>query len=197
MLLFFGGSFDPVHIGHLILARDVREYFGYRKVIFIPAYISPFKIEERHRASAEDRLKMLRLALDNIPYFGIETYEIRKKEVSYTYNTVRYLLEEYDLQKVDWLMGDDTFFGLNKWFRWRELLKLMNPVVVLRNSTPEEVKKFAEELGLENLKLYTARRIEVSSTEIRNRVKEGKDIKFLVPESVEEYIKQKELYLRC
>lgn len=197
MLLFFGGSFDPVHIGHLILARDVREYFGYRKVIFIPTYISPFKIEEGHHAPAEDRLKMLRLALDNIPYFGIETYEIRKKEVSYTYNTVRYLLEKYNLQKVDWLMGDDTFFGLNKWFRWRELLKLMNPVVVLRNSTPEEVKKFAEELGLENLKLYTARRIEVSSTEIRNRVKEGKDIKFLVPESVEEYIKQKELYLRC
>ena len=196
MVLFFGGSFDPVHIGHLILARDAKEFFGYQKVVFIPAYISPFKVEKGHSASAEERLKMLQLAIAEIPYFGIETYELQRGEISYTYHTVRYLMEKYNLQRVDWLMGDDTFFGINKWFRWRELLKLMNPVVVLRNQTPQKVLEFAKSLGLEDLKLYTSRRLEISSTEIRNRLREGKDIRFLVPEMVEEYIRQKGLYLR-
>jgi nicotinate-nucleotide adenylyltransferase len=194
MLLFFGGSFDPIHIGHLILARDAKEHFGYRKVIFIPTYLSPFK--EGHRASPYDRVEMLKLATRGVPYFGIETYEVEKGGKSYTIDTVLYLKDKYGLPKVDWLMGDDTFLSLHRWHRAGELLQHMQPVVVLRNSSPQEVRDYAEKtLGLENLKLYTARRIEISSTEIRERIKRGLDIRFLVPYPVEVYIKEKKLYL--
>ncbi|HID79191.1 MAG TPA: nicotinate (nicotinamide) nucleotide adenylyltransferase [Aquificales bacterium] len=193
MLLFFGGSFDPIHIGHLILARDVMEHFGYQKVIFIPTYLSPFK--ENHGASSQDRVEMLKLAIHRISQFDIETYEVEKKGKSYTIETVFYLLEKYNLQKVDWLMGDDTFLSLHRWHRAKELLSYLNPVVVLRRFSPKEVETYRKKiLGLENLKLYNARRLDISSTEIRNRVKKGLDISFLVPWEVEEYIKKKGLY---
>ena len=198
MLLFFGGSFDPVHIGHLILARDVKESFNYQKVIFIPTYISPFKVKQGHRASPQDRVQMLKLAFQGVPYFGIETYEVERKTVSYTYNTVLYLKKRYKLEKVHWLMGDDTFLNFHRWYRWKELLNFLLPIVVLRHSTPKKVLSYAQEtLGLtkENFKLYTGRRLDISSTEIRERLEEGKDIKFLVPEKVEEYIKERKLYI--
>lgn len=198
MFLFFGGSFDPVHIGHLILARDVREYFGYERVFFIPAYISPFKAKTGHRAPAKDRVEMLKLALKGIPYFDIETYEVEKGGVSYTLHTVDYLRSKYRLEKVHWLMGDDTFLQFHKWYRWKELLNYLTPVVVLRNSSPERVTEYAKNtLGLDRniFRLYTGRRLEISSTEIRNRVRNRKDIKYMVPEEVEAYIKKKGLYL--
>jgi len=197
MPLFFGGSFDPVHIGHLILARDVKEFFKYRKVVFVPAYISPFKEKVGHRASAEDRVEMLKLATEGIPYFSVETYEVRKKGISYTYLTVQYLKERYRLKKVHWLMGDDTFLQFHRWYRWRELLEYLTPVVVLRNFTTREVFDYALKtlsLRAEDFKLYSGRKLEISSTEIRNRLREGKDIKFLVPERVEKYINEKRLY---
>ena len=193
MLLFFGGSFDPVHIGHLILARDAKEYFGYQKVVFIPAYLSPFKA--CHSAPPQDRVEMLKLATRGIPYFEVETYEVDKGGKSYTIDTVLYLREKYRLPKVDWLMGDDTFLSLHRWHRAGELLQYLQPVVLLRNSSPQEVRRYAREtLGLENLKLYTARRLEISSTEIRERIRRGLDISFLVPHPVEVYIKEKGLY---
>ena len=193
MLLFFGGSFDPVHIGHLILARDAKEYFGYQKVVFIPAYLSPFKA--RHSAPPQDRVEMLKLATRGIPYFEVETYEVDKGGKSYTIDTVLYLREKYLLPKVDWLMGDDTFLSLHRWHRAGELLQYLQPVVLLRNSSPQEVRRYAREtLGLEDLKLYTARRLEISSTEIRGRIRRGLDISFLVPHPVEVYIKEKGLY---
>lgn len=197
MLLFFGGSFDPIHIGHLILARDVREFFSYQKVVFIPAYISPFKVRKGHSAPPEDRLNMLLLAIRGVRYFSIEPYELERKDVSYTLYTVKYLRAKYGLKKVHWLMGDDTFLQFHKWFKWKELLNYLLPVVVLRNSSPDTVVEYATKvLGLEgkDFRLYTSRRIEISSTEIRNRLKEGKDIRYMVPEEVEAYIREKNLY---
>jgi len=198
MLLFFGGSFDPIHIGHLILARDVKEAFDYRKVIFIPTYISPFKVKTGHRAPAEDRVEMLKIALSGVPYFDLDLYEVRKGGVSYTYDTVLYLKNRYGIEgKVHWLMGDDTFLKFHNWYRWRELLNHLFPVVVLRTSNTREVKNYAKAtLGLseKDFKLFTGRRLEISSTEIRERIRTGRDIKFFVPERVEEYIKKRGLY---
>ena len=195
MLLFYGGSFDPPHIGHLILPRDVMEFFGYRKVVFIPAYISPFKAKLGHRASAEDRLKMLELALKGIPYYEIEPYEVLKRGISYTYETVQYLRRKHNLEKVHWLMGDDTFLNFHKWHRWRELLHYLEPVVMLRRSVFSEVESYAKTvLGLNSVRTYKGRRLEISSTEIRKRIKQGLDIRFLVPYGVYLYIKERKLY---
>jgi len=192
--LFFGGSFDPPHIGHLILPRDVMEYFGFEKVIYIPAYISPFKVKQGHRAPAEERLKMLKLATEEIPYYGIETFEINRKRVSYTYLTVKYLREKYNLRRVYWLMGDDTFKCLNKWFRFEELKKLITPVVMVRTLEPKEIERLVQSFQLEEYLLFSARRMDISSTEIRNRLREGKDVRFMVPDKVYNYIRERGLY---
>jgi nicotinate-nucleotide adenylyltransferase len=196
-ILFFGGSFDPVHIGHLILARDAMETFNYQKVVFIPTYISPFKVKTGHRADAKDRLNMLQLALSGVDYFEIEPYEILKGGVSYTLQTAQYLKQKHNLEKVHWLMGDDTFLKFHKWYSFKELLKILLPVVLLRNSTEREVVNYAKTtLGLspEGFKIFKSRRLEISSTEIRNRLKEGKDIRFMVPDKVYSYIRERNLY---
>jgi len=194
-LLFFGGSFDPPHIGHLILPRDVMEYFNFQKVIFIPAYISPFKAKEGHRASAEHRLKMVQIALKDVPYYGIETYEIHQKGVSYTYLTAQYLKRKYNLKKVHWLMGDDTFAAFDKWKNFERLKELITPVVMVRNYSPAEIKALAKKFQLEDFLLFSSRRLDISSTEIRERLRKGKDIRFFVPDGVYEYIKQNKLYI--
>ena len=180
------------------MARDVKETFDYEKVILIPTYISPFKVKRGHSAPPEDRIKMLRLAIQGLNYFDIDTYEVERKKISYTIYTVFYLRSKYGLKFIHWLMGDDTFLNFHKWFGWKKLLNLIIPVVVVRTSTPEEILKYAREiLGLspKRLRIYSSRRIEISSTEIRNRIRNGKDIRYLVPEEVEAYIKEKGLYL--
>jgi len=172
------------------------EFFGYRKVVFIPAYISPFKVKSGHRASAEDRLKMLERALKGIPYYEIEPYEVLKREISYTYETVQYLRRKHNLEKVHWLMGDDTFLNFHKWHRWRELLHYLEPVVMLRRSVFSEVESYAKNvLGLNSIRTYKGRRIEISSTEIRERIKKGKDVRFMVPSEVHLYIVENRLYV--
>ena len=197
--LFFGGSFDPVHLGHLLIAKDVKEKLNFNYVVFIPAYISPFK-KDRKITHSYHRLKMLELATENIPYFLIEDWEIKRKEISYTYHTVIYLKEKYCLERVYWLMGDDTFLGLHKWFNIKALFEEgFTPVVVLRKESDfDSLKKYAKEYlqkPLEELLFVKVRKIEISSTEIRNRIKEGKDITFLLPEKVEEYILKNQLYI--
>ena len=198
MYLFFGGSFDPIHIAHLILARDVKETFNFKKVIFIPTYISPFKVKKGHRASAKDRVKMIKLAIKDIPYFDIDTYEVNKKGISYTLYTARYLKARYRLKRVPWLMGDDSFLQFHKWYKWEKLLKILKPIIVIRNYSKKEIENYARKvlkLSPNYLTVYTGRRIEISSTEIRRRLKEGRDIKFLVPEEVEAYIRKRKLYI--
>ena len=165
-----------------------------KNFIPVPAYISPFKVNQGHRAPAEERLKMLELAIEGVPYYGIETFEIDRKRVSYTYLTVEYLREKYDLKRVYWLMGDDTFKGFNKWFRFEELRKLITPVVMVRTLKPKEVKNLAEIFQLKEFLLFSARRLEISSTEIRNRLREGKDVRFMVPDKVYNYIRERGLY---
>jgi len=192
--LFYGGSFDPPHAGHLILPRDAMERFNFDKVVFIPAYLSPFKTKRGHRASPSDRLRMLELATEGVDYYSIDPYEIKKGGVSYTYDTVRYLKERYDLKKVPWLMGDDAFLSLKRWHRWRELTKLITPVVMLRNATAEEVLRFAREVGTDDLLLLNSRRLDLSSTEIRERIKRGLDARYMVPDRVWEYIRERGLY---
>ena len=91
-------------------------------------------------------------------------------------------------------MGDDTFKGLNKWFRFEELKKLITPVVMVRTLKPQEVKNLAEVFQLKEFLLFSTRRLEISSTEIRNRLREGKDVRFMVPDKVYNYIRERGLY---
>ena len=206
MIAIYGGSFDPIHIGHLRLAEDVREYFGFRQVVFVPAYISPFK--DRHFASPEDRKKMLHLAIKNNPYFFIDDFEIRQSGKSYTIDTIKYFKKNYD--NLFFLLGTDTFLSLHKWKNYKELVELTNFIVLLRGNDTiinieNYIKKFFPNKKLKkdnqinfsetSFYIFEARKIDISSTEIRERIKEGRSIKYLVLPEIERYIKENRLYL--
>ncbi|WP_457626286.1 nicotinate (nicotinamide) nucleotide adenylyltransferase [Persephonella sp.] len=205
MIGLYGGSFDPVHIGHLRIAEDVREYFGFEKIIFVPAYHSPLKPESR--ASAEDRIYMLQLCVKYNRYFSIDDIEIKRKGKSYTIDTIRMYREKGKFPFF--ILGTDAFLTLDRWKKPEELIKMTSFIVLgrgkdrledvklfIKNRFPDlkllQDKKPVEEAGY--VYFFDRRRIDISSTEIRRRVKESRSIKYLVLPEVEEYIFYKKLY---
>ncbi len=195
MKIIFGGSFDPIHIGHIILARDIKEILKAEKVLFVPTAQAPLK--EKHRASAEDRLKMLQLALEREKDLLIEEYEIRRGGISYTVFTLEYLSKKYKGDELYLLLGSDSFLRFHLWKEPNRILQLAKIVVVDREGKLKDVQEYIKEnfkTFKDRIILLPSRRIDISSTEIRKRIKEGKSIYCLVPEKVEEYIRKKGLY---
>ncbi|ACO03791.1 MAG TPA: nicotinate (nicotinamide) nucleotide adenylyltransferase [Persephonella sp.] len=205
MIALYGGSFDPVHIGHLRIAEDIREFFSLSKIIFIPAYHSPLKPE--CRASAEDRIEMLRLSLRYNSYFEIDDLEIKRKGKSYTIDTVKVYREKTGYYP-SFIVGTDAFLTLKRWKDPEKLLESCSFIVVGRGKdTKDQVNRFLKENFQKTITesqiiekektavyFYDTRRIDISSTEIRQRVKENRSIKYLVLPEVEEYIFKKKLY---
>ncbi len=197
MLIIFGGSFDPVHIGHLLIARDIYENFKPERFIFLPAHSAPLK--EGHKASPADRLAMLRLALEGEP-FEIEESEIKRGGVSYTADTLRELTHR--LPEKPWLLiGSDTALSLHRWKEPQEVVRLARLLIVDRNGKLPEVRKYLKERfpslrEEKDLSFAEVRRIDISASEIRKRITEGKSIRYMVPHKVEKYIGEKGLYQR-
>ncbi|MFN3598507.1 MAG: nicotinate-nucleotide adenylyltransferase [Aquificaceae bacterium] len=196
MELFFGGSFDPVHIGHLLIATDVKEAMDFERVIFLPTFQAPLK--DTHLASPEDRFNMLEIAIREFEGYGISRLEIERGGVSYTVDTARHIYKNYGYKSF-FLVGADSFLSLHLWKDPFELISLASFVVADRESKGKKVKEYIKE-NFPMLKedrdffLLSVRRIDISSTEIRERVKKGKSIRWMVPEGVEEYIRAKGLY---
>ncbi len=197
MILVFGGSFDPVHVGHILVAREVMEKLKAEKVVFVPAYRSPLK--EGYVAPPEDRLEMLKLAVENEEGFEVDDYEIAKGGISYTVETLEYMRKKVK-GRIGFLIGADSMLRFHLWREPERILELADIVVADREGLLERVKeyvrtKFPSLVEGKNLIFVNTRRVDVSATEIRKRVKEGKSIYCLVPAPVEEYIKEKGLYL--
>jgi nicotinate-nucleotide adenylyltransferase len=178
----YGGSFDPVHHAHLILARQALEDLQLDRVIFIPAAESPFK-PGNTAASAEDRLEMIRLAIQSEPAFAVDRIEIDREPPSYTIHTVKSYKAQYPREKLIFLVGEDHVESLPKWNDFDELVQLVNFAILSRSDLPLRVDY-----------PVVRRRIDLSSTEIRRRVVCNLPISYLVPESVLRYINEKNLY---
>ena len=183
----FGGTFDPVHIGHLLMARAAMEQMDLDKVIFIPSCVPPHK-KTPTLFLVEDRLKMVRRAVAGISRFEVSDFEIKKGGKSYSVDTVKHfrsLAEPHD--KMFFIVGGDAVKQLNSWKNIDELKSMCSFVSVNRPGYPR---------GEEKLKYHavTMNGIEMSSTEIRKRILAGKSIQFLVPDSVLRYIDQQNLY---
>ena len=184
----FGGTFDPIHLGHLITAQSVREIRNLEKIIFIPAFISPHKSDVK-TTSAEDRSNMIKLAIDGIPFFDYSDIEIKKGGVSYTIDTLKELIKIYN--EVEIIIGYDNIFSFHTWKEPDEIMKLAKIVVLKRKSShpPQFEDKYYHQAVF-----VQTRGIEISATDIRERVKNEMPINFLVPPAVMEYIYTHKLY---
>ncbi len=186
-IAFFGGSFNPVHIGHIIVARDVLERCNLDKIYFMPAYISPFKSPPE--VSAVQRLQMLKVALKGEPWAHIEELEIKRKGISYTYESALILKAKYHVRPT-FIIAYDAYLSLDKWYNYEKLRDIADFIVAKR--TIDKIKKNIDISAV----FCDTRIIDISSSEIRKRIKEGKSIKYMVPDNVLDYIEKEELYAK-
>ena len=194
-----GGSFDPVHSGHLVVASDAIEALRLDRVWFLPAALPPHKLD-RNRAPAEDRLEMLRLATADDPRFEVSDVELRRGGVSYTVDTLESLRSEWP--DVDWtlILGSDGLVELHTWREVDRLLGLCEPAVFVRPGTDRrsriEAALRANGMPADRLmkRLFDAHRFEVSSTEVRERIASGRSVRYLLPDAVERYVRRRGLY---
>ena len=186
----FGGTFDPPHIGHLLLASDAREALALDRLIFVPAATQPLKVNTPPIASARDRLEMVRLAVADDANYTIDDTEIDRKGLSFTVDTLEQLSRKNPGAKLFLLLGEDSLAGVDGW-RSPERIRELATLAVMRRSGSEQspVARIANDVTN-----VSARRVDVSSTEIRERLRAGKSIKGFVPESVERFIEARGLY---
>ncbi len=186
----YGGTFDPIHNGHLIIARDIFEQKKLDKIILIPSYLTPLK---ENISSHIHRLAMLKLACGE-SCFEISDYEIRSKQRKFTYQTLDYFSAEFKNDDLYFIMGYDSFLNIKKWKNWNYLISNYKIIVAGRNTEvkvnpADNLDKIANMVSFVN-----TRTIDISSSEIRSRVKERKPISYFLPKNVENYIRVNNLY---
>ena len=197
-IAILGGSFNPVHYGHLKMAEAAMESSHFSKVLFIPTG-TPYHKEQKSLLPFSDRLKLLELAIENCQDFDCSPIEGERDGNSYTIDTVRELLRQNPTNSYSLLIGTDQFLTLRSWHKIKELGQLVDFYVANRNGEMEfstfqkEREDLEKELSL-HCKLFPMPAIDLSSTEIRNLMKEGKSIHGMLPKSVEEYILKKGFY---
>jgi nicotinate-nucleotide adenylyltransferase len=192
--LCFGGSFNPIHHGHLIVARAVAEARGYDQVILIPSAQPPHKPGAADLAPAADRLAMCRLAAEMSPdLFEVNDLELRRQGPSYTIDTARELTRQ-GLGAVHWLIGGDTLPLLSSWHEPEGLLREVQFVVAARPGWQTDWSAVPAAYLPLRQNVVTAPLIEISATDIRRRAAAGKSIDFLTPPAVVRYIRERGVY---
>jgi nicotinate-nucleotide adenylyltransferase len=183
-----GGSFDPPHNGHLLAAGDVFDALGLACVVFIPTAVQPLKAGQAH-ALANQRLSMVRRLVDGDARFDVSAIEIDRGGLSFTVDTLTTFAAERPSSTLFWLVGADILRSFAKWREPERIVELATVVVMERNGETHELASIPGQPAR-----VTTRRIDISSTEIRQRVREGKSIRGFVPDSVAEYIATERLY---
>ncbi len=181
-----GGTFNPVHIGHLILAEEAREKLGLDRVILIPTALPPHK-DDAGIAPAQERLKMLKMAIRGNRHLAVSDMEIRRRGRSYTIDTLRELKRRFMRDEIYFIIGSDLLKYLNEWKDLEQVLKMVKFVAATRPGYPLEQIP-------ENIETMAIRAVDVSGFEVRERVRSNKTFRYLVPEAVFDYINKSRLY---
>lgn len=194
----FGGAFNPIHNGHLNLAKKYLEVLNLDRTIFIPTALPPHKTD-RFLASKEDRFNMLELAISDCEEFEISDIEFQRQGKSYTYDTLCLLREKYPNDDFYLIIGADQFLTFNLWYRYRDILDIASICTAARENgnQREKIIDFSNKLdGLDKNRfhLLNSDAVEVSSSQVREKIKKGEDVSSLIPEKVYNYIVEKGLY---
>ena len=185
----FGGTFDPPHVGHLLLAADACDALSLDRLIFVPAGAQPFKVETPAVATPENRLEMVSLAAGNDPRYAVEDTEIRREGLSYTVDTLEEIARNNPRAELFLLIGEDTLSGFSGWKQPQRIRELATLAVMQRTGSSDSTEPRAK-----GVLAMSTRRVDVSSTEIRKRLADGKSIRGFVPDPVERYIASRGLY---
>lgn len=195
-IAMFGGSFNPIHTGHLMLAQAFVKELFLDKVLIVPTYIPPHK-QRDNSVLPQQKLEMCRLAVQNLPFAEVSDIEIRRQGASYTYLTLQELSKLYQNDELFLITGADMFMTIHEWKHPEVIFRLATICGVPRNDSDiSQLKKqasYLHTLGAKT-KVLNAGIMTVSSTEIRNNVRQGKSITGLVPPEVERYILEHSLY---
>ena len=185
----FGGTFNPIHLGHLIIAGKVRESLNLEKIIFVPAHYPPHK--KAPEIGGLHRYRMVKLAISNNFYFVASKIELEREGKSYTIDTVNALKKMYLPEKdFYFILGLDAYLETDSWKEIEKLKKLVTFVVVKRNVIPSGTRN----LSFKNVSFIDLEPIGISSSEIRSKIKKGKSVHTLLPDKVMNYIQQHHLY---
>lgn len=192
----YQGSFNPIHNAHIEVAKHVHEKFGFEKIVFIPAFRPPHKSSKDFDSeNAMHRLNMVQLAVEEYPFLDVSAIEYMRNTPSYTYDTIAQINEIVQPKdKLNFIIGTDAFIQIESWHRSSELKELVNFILFVREDNFDE-KSFLElkSKGY-NYNLMQMPFIDISASEVRERIKQGKDICDIVPVKVAEYIKQNNVY---
>ncbi|WP_311377212.1 nicotinate (nicotinamide) nucleotide adenylyltransferase [Anaerococcus vaginalis] len=192
----FGGTFDPIHIGHMILMENVINNLDLDKIYVLPNSNPPHKLENK-KTTLNLRLKMVNETIKDNPKLEINDYDYRDNEIHYTFNTINYFKKSYPNDEFFFIMGEDSFLDIEKWKNYKEILK-ENLIIFKRYSNKNfsliskinQVRKYNK-----NIYLIDNIALDISSTLIRNLVKENKSIRYLVNDEVINIIKEEKLYV--
>ncbi|MFY9402203.1 MAG: nicotinate-nucleotide adenylyltransferase [Candidatus Omnitrophota bacterium] len=181
-----GGTFNPVHIGHLILAEETLEKLALDKIIFIPSYLPPHK-DDTDIALAKSRLRMLKLAIKGNKNLSVSDIEVRRKGRSYTIDTINALKTKHPKDDLYFIIGSDLLKYLDSWKDLDRIMKKVNFIVATRPGYPlEDIP--------ERISRVDIRAVDISGFSVRECIKEGKSFRYLVPEDVFNYINKNKLY---
>ncbi|HEX4124462.1 MAG TPA: nicotinate (nicotinamide) nucleotide adenylyltransferase [Tepidisphaeraceae bacterium] len=194
-ILCLGGSFNPIHHGHLICGRAAAEVAGYQRVALIPSNNPPHKLGDLAPAPAQHRAAMCRLAVAGSDLFTVDERELHRPGPSYTIDTARALLDSGS-DRVDWLIGSDSLPFLPTWHRAEELVELVTFKVMFRPGAKVDWHSLPPKFRALESQVILTPRIDISATDIRQRLGEGRSIDYLVPPAVADYIHTHGLYRR-
>ena len=192
----YGGTFDPVHIGHVSLAEAAVRECGLHRLVFMPDYVSPFK-QGAETAAASDRYAMLKSVLHYNPAFALSAYEVQRETPSYTIDTLEFWTDRIE-GELSFVMGFDSLLEVETWRRGGDILRNYPLITARRPRTDDEagmakIEALRAKYGAD-ITVLNMSPMEASSTEIRERIRTGRNIKGLVPPEVEEYIIEHKLY---
>ncbi|HJA65911.1 nicotinate-nucleotide adenylyltransferase [Lachnoclostridium sp. An169] len=193
-----GGTFDPIHIGHLLLGEFAYEDFGLDEIWFLPNGNPPHKDTEDTKQALGHRVEMIRQAIDGVPYFRLNLYEADIKDHSYTYQTMREFNRIYPDYSFYFILGADSLFSIEKWMYFREIFPTCTILAAMRDDKDacemrRQIGYLKEKYGAE-IELLQAPLLEISSTTIRERAARDLSVRYMVPDTVAEYIRVHRLY---